>query len=144
MCADIFGNLREWGRVLEALETARAERLLDEHQAGLARILRFRGNGRLIERVLDLATEIRQASDLLIAEVCNLVVAWDVGVELRVKAARALGHLLVQRPEQTSSFDPARVVRTMEELVAKPAPPVLADALNAALAAVREARGARR
>lgn len=144
MAADIFGNLREWGRVLDALESARTQGTLDEHQAGLARILRFRGNGRLVERALAVATEIRQASDLLIAEVCNLVVEWDVSVDLRVRAARALGHLLAHRPDQPSAFDPARALRTMEEVAAKPAPPVLTEALTEAIAAVRAARGARR
>jgi len=144
MAADIFGNLREWGRVLDALETARTQQVLDEHQAGLARILRFRGNWRLVENVLRVVPEIRQASDLLIAEVCNLAAAWDVSVDLRVLAARALGHLLSHRPEQASSFDPARTLRTMEEIAAKPLPPVLTEAVKAAVAEVRKARGARR
>lgn len=144
MAADIFGNLREWGRVLDAIEAARTQGTLDEHQAGLARILRFRGNWRLVERVLQVVTEIRQASDLVIAEVCNLVVAWDVSVDLRVQSARALGHLLAHRPDQPSSFDPARALRTMEEVAAKPGPPVLTEALTAAVAAVRAAHGTRR
>ncbi len=152
MGADIFGDLKDWGRVLETIERVRMREGLEEHQAGLARILRYRENWRLADRVLRVVPEVRQASDLLIAEVCNILVMSDVHPDIRVRAARALGHLLVHRPDQVSSFDPARTLQTMSDVVARGCPPALEEALEEAISAaeasilhrVRGPRGERR
>ncbi len=138
MMNDRFGNLLEWGQVRADIDDLRGRGALDEHQPGLARILRFTGNWRLVEYVLQVLPDIRQSADILIAEVTNILVRDDLGLELRVLAARALGHLLAIRPPQpASTFDPARVLRTMTDLAARPAPPLLTNALRAALAAAR-------
>ncbi len=146
MASDIFGDLTEWGRVIEQLEHLRAEHLLDEHQAGLARIVRYRGNGRLVEHVLRWSTDIEQANDLLTAEVGNVLADPDADWTFRVLAARAMGHLLSHRPRQTSpsGFDAERAVSMMESLVGRTTVPVLQAALTDALESVRAASSKRR
>lgn len=139
MTTDIFGNLAEWGHVLDQLKKLREEKLLDEHQSGLARMLRYRTNPRLMEQVLICALDISQASDALIADVLDVVVSTEVVLPFRTQAARALGHLLTHRPPQTSvaSLDIKQVVETMESLATVPGPPVLIAALEGALGEVR-------
>jgi hypothetical protein len=141
MPPDIFGDLRYWGRVLERLEELRASRLLDEHQLGLARILRYRRNWQLMERALSCALEIRQASDILIAEVLNVLVSPEVYLEARVSAAEALGHLIPRRPPQESTlFDEKRALQTMDDLVQLPGLPRLQQAVSRALAVVHASK----
>ncbi len=140
MSQDIFGSLLEWNQVLKTLDDLREKQLLDEHQNGLARVLRYRKNWQLLERVLTYATDIRQASDPLIAEVQNVLVSPDVYIEARVLAARALGHLIPRRPPQEHSlFDMDRVLQTMSDLLVpegQGSGPLHA-AVSEALAAVR-------
>jgi len=139
MASDIFGNLTEWGRVMDQLEHVRANRLLDEHQAGLARIVRYNDNWRLTEYVLRWATEIGQANDLLVAEVGNVLADPEAHWSMRVLAARAMGHLLARRPPQSSpvGFDARRAEQMMESLAAECRIPVLQAAVADALEAVR-------
>ena len=139
MTTDAFGDLSDWGYALDQLKKLREEKLLDEHQSGLARMLRYRTNPRLMEQVLICALDIRQASDALIADVLDVVVSTEVNLPFRTQAARALGHLLTHRPPQTSATSPdiKQVVETMEGLAAVPGPPVLIAALEGALGKVR-------
>ena len=139
MTEDVFGNLADWGHVLDQLKKLREEKLLDEHQYGLARMLRYRTNPHLMEQVLICALDIRQASDALIADVLGVVASTDVGLPFRTQAARVLGHLMTHRPPQTSANSPdiKQVVETMEGLAKVPGPPVLIAALEGALGEVR-------
>lgn len=41
MNQDIFGDLREWGVVLERLNDLKQSQKLDDYQEGLTRILRY-------------------------------------------------------------------------------------------------------
>lgn len=135
MTADIFGNLTEWGRVLDQLEQLKSDGLLDEHQAGLARILRYPDNWRLTEFVLACAIEIRQANDLLIAEATRIFSDQNAYLEVRLLATRALGHLLTHRPPQSGSagYDPKRVIETMEQVANEPGIPRLKNAIQESL-----------
>lgn len=138
MAADVFGNLVDWGRVLKQLEELSVQHLLDEHQPGLARILRWGGNWRLTQWVLAHVPEIHQASDILIAELVNILTNEDASLRDRVSAAQGIGHLLPRRPQQTwdsPSYDPARVVQVMRDMLGRPMPPLLHNALDAALEA---------
>jgi len=139
MTTDVFGNLADWGPVLDRLEKLREEKLLDEHQYGMARMLRYRTNPRLIEQTLICALDIRQASDVLIAEVLDVVVSTGVNLSFRTQAASVLGHLLTHRPPQTSaeSLNIKQVVETMEGLATVSGQPVLVAALEGALGKVR-------
>lgn len=52
MDSDIFGNLMDWGLVLDKLDDLKKSEKLHKHQADLIRILRYRNNWRLRETVL--------------------------------------------------------------------------------------------
>ncbi|MBN1944483.1 MAG: hypothetical protein JW797_02350 [Bradymonadales bacterium] len=138
MVTDVFGDLQEWGRVMELLDRLAEQRLVDEHQPGLARLVRYRDNWRLREKALQCAMLVSQASDLLIAEVLNLLVDPEAELSLRVLCAQALGHLVPLRmPQAGSHFDIDKVTRTMADMLAHPEPPVLHDAVKAALVQVQ-------
>lgn len=138
MRPDIFGDLMDWGQVLEMLRELKTSRQLDEHQPGLARILRYRKNWKLMETVLTCSTDISQASDVLITEVLEILAAGDVYLQARVLAARALGHLIPRRPPQDpSTLDMDRVLRTMTGVLKGPEAPVLQRAVAEALAEAR-------
>jgi hypothetical protein len=127
----VFGNLTEWGTVLGTLERIRAERLLDEHQPGLARLVRYPDNWRLREAALAAALEVTQANDLLVADVLHALVDPALALETRVLAARALGHLLPRRPPQAGAgLDPERIQVTLQDLLARTGEPVLRRALT--------------
>jgi len=140
MAADIFGNLTEWGRVIDQLEQLKSDGLLDEHQAGLARILRYPDNWRLTEAGLAYALEIRQANDLLIAEATRIFSDQNAYLEVRLLATQALGHLLIHRPPQSgrSGYDPGRVIETMEQIANAPGAPRLKTAILESLELIRE------
>jgi hypothetical protein len=141
MTNDVFGNLTEWGKVLGTLERIRTERLLDEHQPGLARLVRYPDNWRLREAALGAALEVSQANDLLVADVLHAVVDPSLGFETRVLAARALGHLLPLRPPQVSTgLDPERIQTTLQDLLDRTYEPVLRRALTETLDAARTRR----
>lgn len=143
MPRDIFDDLTDWGRVLAELASLRDKGLLDEHQAGLARLIRYRDNWRLREEALKCAAHITQANDLLIADSLNVLVDQDLALSTRILAARALGHLLPRRPAQGSSkLDPATVIKTMSDLVARRCSPALDEEIRAAIAAAKAAVGA--
>lgn len=136
MQRDEFGNLTEWGSVLERLEELKRVGDLDGHQMGLARLMRFRGNPKLREAALECCREISEASDLLIAEALNTLADEDTPLRLRVLAADSLGHLLPRyAPAAASPFDIDRALETMVQVAARVQPPILAEAVERALAA---------
>jgi len=136
--ADVFGDLREWARVLATLDDLRVEGELGDHQQGLARLVRYPGNWRLQEAALTCALEIDCSCDHLIADTVNALVCRDTPLRSRVMAAHAAGHLLSCYPgDDQSHFDPKRAYETLEHLAAQPQPPILADALAQALRRAR-------
>ena len=135
---DVFANLSQKSEVLAKLEELTSHNCLDEHQVGLARILRFRQNHSLIQAVLEYATKIERASDILIAEALNVLVAQDLPISIKVLAANALGHLIYQRPTKTDSdFDLGRVMESMVHVVSKSESPALKKAVFKALGRAR-------
>lgn len=144
MPRDIFDDLTDWGRVLAELASLRDKGLLDDHQAGLARLVRYRDNWRLREEALKCAAQVRQANDLFIADSLNVLVDQDLALSTRILAARALGHLLPRRPPQgPSKLDPATVIKTMSDLVARRCSPALDEEVRAAIKAAKTAMDAK-
>jgi hypothetical protein len=134
MPADVFGDLTEWGTTLEKLEKLRSEGELDEHQPGLARILRFRANRRLQQAVLECVPEVNCASDLLIADTLNVLVDQEAPLTVRVTAAEALARLIPKREENPdSTFEMDRVLETIRHVARRSQAPVLRRALDEAL-----------
>ncbi len=79
-------DLRDWGRVLEELEELKRLRLLDDHQDGLRRILRYKENWQLRECALQCTKEVTTPRTELVKEVCSIMCDEDTYPELRMLA----------------------------------------------------------
>ncbi|NLV31359.1 MAG: hypothetical protein GXY47_09405 [Acidobacteria bacterium] len=120
------------------LEELHRQNRLDEHQADLAGVLRSVRSRELVRAVLEYATRVDKASDILIAEVLHVLVSADHLVSTRARAAAALGHLVSRRPPGTvSDFDLDRVVESMSHVLRRTDSPALKKALFGALGQVR-------
>jgi hypothetical protein len=134
-----FGNLMDWGRVLERLEKIKENSALDEYQDELIRILRYKENWRLTERVLEYAKEIRQPKDELIGETCSILCNPKRYVDSRVLAADALSALIPKNVKGTveyPKFEGASVVEVMQEILKSPEAPIVHNAVSKALQCV--------
>jgi len=135
---DIFGDLGRKSDVLAILEEINSQNCLDEHQTGLARILRFRDDPTLLHAALECAQKIDRSSDILIAEALHVLVAKDLPVSIRSSAAGALGHLISHRTTKASSdFDLDRVMESMAHVLRKSESPMLKKALFKAIGLAR-------
>lgn len=125
-----FGNLEEWGRVLTQLEQLGRDQCLDEHQDGLARLLRYPGNWRLREAALEYARHIKQPAEALVAAVLQILTDEELYYEVRVLAAEALVTLL---PAARNRSLEQHAVELMHALLDAPHPPVLHQAVQRVL-----------
>jgi len=91
---DPFGDLSDWGRVLEILEEMTADSQLDMCQPGLVRILRYKGNWRLREEVLKRMGGIEAPSTELIDQTLRVLADDNIYYDARVLAANALMQML--------------------------------------------------
>lgn len=94
MDSDIFGNLIDWGHVIETLDRLKELKQLDKHQDGLTRILRYRDNWRLRETVLKHIVHLVEPTEELVQEVINITVDEDTYLDLRILAFDTLSHLI--------------------------------------------------
>jgi len=143
MGGDIFGNLREWGQVPEQITELRATGRLDEHQAGLVRLLRYRDNWRLREMVLKSMKDLSAPSDELISEVLGLLADEGLYYEARILAAQALADLLTTKGVEYAGDRDAvlsRIVEKMRAVAESSGPPVLRGAILECLTAFENAR----
>lgn len=133
MPSDIFGNLMEWGDVLEKLEGLRNSKTLDEHQAGLVRILRYPRNWRLREAALKAIREINQPSQEVFKETLNIAMNEEVYVEARNLAVDALADLMIKdrriRPKNELSAR-SKVLEKMESLMGDAHSPLLREGIE--------------
>lgn len=139
MPRDPFGNLREWGCVLDLLDTLRGSGHLAECQRGLCRILRFRGNWRLREEVLQRLDQIEAPNEGLIEEVINVVADEHSYHEVRILACQVLPRLV----RKTCGLSDAELhlktrllVERLESLRKTPRPPILRRALDVCLESI--------
>ncbi len=138
---DVFGDLSRKEEVLAMMEEIASQNRLDEHQIGLARILRFRQNHSLLHSALEYTTQIDRSSDILIAEALNVLVAQDLPASIRALAAGALGHLIHHRPAKADSdFDLEMVMESMIHVLHKSESRVIKKALFKAIGLARSRR----
>jgi hypothetical protein len=136
MKAEGFGNLRDWGSVLEKLEHIKAAGVLDEHQQELSRVLRYRENWRLTERVLECMQEVERPFDELIEAVCRIMCDEDAYIDIRILAADALGDLVLKRRMNTGEgpcFGGVPVTQVMKGFLDCPQVPVFRAAVSRAI-----------
>jgi len=130
MQSDIFGNLMEWGDVLEKLERLRDSDSLDEHQAGLVRILRYPRNWRLREAALGAIRKVKQPTEELLKEALNIVLNEEVYIEARTMAVDVLADLMIKDRRIRSKNEitaRSRVLEKMESLMGETQSPLLRE-----------------
>lgn len=134
--SDIFGNLREWDKVLEVLDSLKESIKLDEHQTGLARILRYGQNWKLLERVLEDAKEISQPSNEFLLEVSRIMTDRNVHLNARILALETLECLVPRIPQdrkQDHNLNPTLIVCKMVDMFKSPEPPIFHEAVTKSL-----------
>ena len=127
---DPFGNLTDWGTVLDIFEELANSGRLAECQPGLIRVLRFKGNWRLREAVLMRIGEIQDPSKDLFLQVLTILTDDNIYYDARVIAGDALVALLknVDAGAYDDLADAARKV--VEKLKRTPQPPFFDEALD--------------
>lgn len=136
MDKDPFGNLMEWGVVLDQLNELELKGKLADCQPGLIRILRYKGNWRLRETVLKSITKIEKPTAELLEEVLKIILDDNIYYEARVLAGEALQQLVKQcRSLQTDHEVLARVpiVDKLNLLMKTPQPPIFFNAIDSCL-----------
>ncbi|PKN29943.1 MAG: hypothetical protein CVU64_05800 [Deltaproteobacteria bacterium HGW-Deltaproteobacteria-21] len=125
MNSDTFGNLMEWGKVLQNLEELKQSGRLNEHQPGLVRILRYRHNWRLREAVLGCLDEVSGPCEELVKEVLHIAMDEGTYLEARILAIQALSCLLANFKgscARDATEMRGSVVECMEDMLNSPQP----------------------
>ncbi len=130
MTKDPFGNLTDWGPVLNTLEILSDRGRLAECQPGLIRILRYKGNWRLREEVLQRVGGIQNPSRELVLQVLTLLADDNAYYDLRILAADALGKLLQNIRNGRGDRIKPEVQAIVQKLTRTPQPPFFNQALE--------------
>lgn len=123
MTNDPFGNLQEWGFVLESLNEIDSSGRLSECQHGLARILRFKGNWRLREEVLERIGGITEPSDELANQVFCIITDENLYYDARILGCRVFVQWMERNPTGLNPFFITEMRTVVERLVRSPQPP---------------------
>lgn len=94
MIDDPFGNLTDWGFALDTLSELADNDDLCRCQAGLVRMLRYKGNWRLREEVLKRVGTVQCPSKELIHQVIAILDDDNIYYDARILAGNALVQLL--------------------------------------------------
>ncbi len=139
MQRDDFGNLEEWGRVLNELAQLTRDRNLDNRQAGLVRLLRYPNNWRLREAALEAVRNVTQPTETLVSDVLEIMSNEHLYHEVRVLAAEALASLLAAMRVARDGRHPElerQALDQMHRLLESPHPPILHRAVQRVLPSV--------
>ena len=101
MNGDPFGNLTDWGPVLDTIKDFADRGNLAQCQPGLVRILRYKGNWRLREEVLKRVGEVQTPSKELVHQVIAIFDDDNIYYDARLIAGKAL----IQMLKNTSSLE---------------------------------------
>ena len=139
MTQDPFGNLRDWGPVLDLLEELVNSGRLDDCQTGLIRILRYQGNWRLREEALKMVGRIAHPGEKLVAQVLRIVADDNIYYEARILASQALSALAPNWRRQAvppAATDVQAAADKIRQLLSTPQPPFFHQALSHCLQAL--------
>ncbi|MBU4580925.1 MAG: hypothetical protein KKH02_00640 [Proteobacteria bacterium] len=131
-----FGNLRDWGNVLEKMEELSKAGKLGDYQSELVRVLRYNDNWRLREAALEALPGVKRPGAALINEVFTIMMREDLYCDVRILAADALGKTLRKSSKTdrhgSGEADDAvgKVLEGMKHLLDDPQPPILHKALR--------------
>lgn len=130
MKQDPFGNLIDWGQVLDTFDELADSGRLAECQPGLIRILRFKGNWRLREEVLKRVGEIQTPSKELVLQVLAIVADDNTYYDARIIAGDALVQLLKNGPADSHDELTSAARKLVDKLKSTPQPPFFDEALE--------------
>lgn len=133
MRQDLFGNLEDWGHVLEQLAEFTRNGEIERHQDNLIVLLRYPDNWRLREAALESVPAIRHPMAALVREICKIMLNDGLDFQVRMLAAEALSAVLDRLGDRTQD-DPAGIRREIREqmhaLLASQDVPVLHQAVR--------------
>ncbi|MFB3906757.1 MAG: hypothetical protein ACE15E_25260 [Acidobacteriota bacterium] len=141
MKPDVFGDLRDWGRILAVLRLLEEKGRLDEVQEGLIRLLRYRQNWQLREKALLSARRVSNPSESLLFAVLEVVSDRGTYSDARTLASQTLA-LLVPRALARAGSSGGEAIKQaivcqLSSLLETPEPPVLSDAIEKAMRTIK-------
>lgn len=122
---DVFGDLQEWGRVLEQVEKMREDGVLDNHQQGLARLARYPFNWQIRQAGLRAMAELRRPGDEVIRIATQIMRDENSDLETRILAGSALSACLGNGNGTASESARLDAAGSIRDLLGKPQPPLL-------------------
>lgn len=140
----LIDSLKDWQVALDKLQELRNACILDDCQPSLARILRYKENWRLRERVLEYATDIKQPCSELLEAITSILSDDSTYVNTRILAAEALRVLaprgLKYDPTLSVNLWKSSAITKLEEILGCPQAPLFRDAVIMALKAIEPER----
>lgn len=126
----------EWGDVLDKLNDVKKSGRLDEHQEGLARLIRYNDNWRLRETALEYAADVKKPTDALLKEIVKTLIDDAAYYDARILAAAALGVLGARMEDGNRGriITKDLLLESLRGVAANPAPPILKEAAKRSIA----------
>ena len=123
MQPDPFGNLKDWGPVLELICKLADDGNLRECQPGPTRILRYRDNWRLREETLNRIGKISNPADALVRQVLNIIADENLYDEVRILACDTMMELLKNSANTFDIQTEKELLEIVENLLSSQHPP---------------------
>jgi len=144
--SDIFGNLTDWGQVIETLDRLKELKQLDRNQDGLTRVLRYHDNWQLRETVFKHIVHLAEPTEELVHEVINITMDEDIYLDMRILAVDALSHLIplcIKRDGIKGHNHVEIAIENVNKLLNSPQPPIFHEAVTRALKTIKKTRKSR-
>jgi hypothetical protein len=125
MTYDVFGDLRDWGRVIEQVRRMRDDGSLDDHCPGLARLVRYPSNWRIRESALRAAAELEKPSDEVLRAAVRVLEDDEIDFKTRVLAGTAVCQALSRDTGTISAAVRSDAMKCIANLLSTPQPPAL-------------------
>lgn len=145
---NIFGNLTDWGIVLEKLEKLSKNKELGNYQDELIRLLRFDQNWRLREAAIESLPFVENPGLNLAREIISLIKRKDLYYDVRILATDGL-EKLATTIVNNKGFDKdilkqfvLSIQKDLDALLASPEPPIFHDALQNSMNQIKEIEAA--
>lgn len=138
MQPDPFGNLKDWGPVLELIYKLSDEGNLRECQPGLTRILRYRTNWKLREETLLRIGKIDNPDAALVRQVLEIIADENLYYEVRIIACETMMEFLKNSANTFDSGLEAAIPATVGNLLSNQQPPNFEPALKRLHSVARE------
>ncbi len=122
---DVFGDLQQWGRVLDQIKQMRADGAFDNHQQGLARLARYPFNWQLRHAGLRAIAELKRPGDEVIRVAVRIMMDEKNDLETRILAGHAVSGALRNGNGTIGGRARSEAAGSIQRLLAQPGPPAL-------------------